>query len=100
MKTNTTSFEPIIQALNLKQLSKTEQEEILLDLNELLFKGTLVRLLERMDEKTQEEFDALLSSDASEEVVEKFLKKHVPHADAAVEETITELTNDILAVTT
>jgi hypothetical protein len=99
MRTNTTSFEDIMKALNVEELPEQEREEILLDLNELVFKGTLVRLLERMDEPTQEEFDALLSTDASEGDVEKFLQKHVPDADAAVDETIAELTNDILAVT-
>ena len=52
-----------------------------------------------MDEKTREEFDTLLDANAPEEEIEAFIQAHVPDADSAVEETVAELTSDILAVT-
>ncbi len=89
----------IIEALNLAELPEAEQEEMLLDLQDLVFKGTMVRLIEMMDEKTREEFSALLDKDAAEEEIEAFIEKHVPNADAVAQDTMDELTDDILAVT-
>jgi hypothetical protein len=94
-----TRMEDVIEALNIFELPEEEQEELLNDLNELIFKGTLVRLLERMNDKTREEFSQLLEQDAPEEVVEAFIEKHVVNADSAVEDAIIELRDDILAVT-
>ena len=94
-----THTKSIIEALDLAELEPEEQEEILGDLNELIFKGTLLRIIERMDDSTRNAFNVLLDGDAAEEVVEAFIDKHVPDADNAVTETITELANDILAVT-
>jgi len=89
----------MINALDLASLSPEEQEAVLLDLNELVYKGTMLRLVEGMDDKTRLEFTALMESDASEEEVEAFLTERVPDADLAVTETVAELTNDILAAT-
>ncbi len=95
----TTKFDNIVDALNLTELSPEEQEEILLDLNDLIFKGSVVRLIERMDDKTREKFGKLIEQDASGEEIDTFIKKNVPDADEAVKDTIQELTDDILAVT-
>jgi succinate dehydrogenase flavin-adding protein (antitoxin of CptAB toxin-antitoxin module) len=99
MTTDSKQFTTILEALNLAELEPAEQEEILLDLNELVFKGTLVRLIERMSQKAREEFDQLLNSNASEDEIQAFITKHVPDPDSAVTETLAELTNDILVVT-
>lgn len=89
----------ILDALNFTALEQEEQQELLLDLHELIFKSTFLRLLERMDEQTREEFTALLDRDASEEEVQGFLELKVPDADSAVEEAVQELTSDILTLT-
>ncbi len=89
----------ILEALDISSLPAEEQEEILLDLNSLIFKGSLIRLIERMDEPTKDAFNVLMDTDPSEDEVETFLAKHVPDADAAVQETLDELASDILAVT-
>jgi 16S rRNA C1402 (ribose-2'-O) methylase RsmI len=96
-----TAKEPqnILEALNLSELLPEEQEEILLDIHELILKGTLVRLAEQMDEKMRGEFEVLLDADSSEEEIADFIEKNVPNADNALEETVAELTNDILAAT-
>ncbi|MBA3789135.1 hypothetical protein H0X32_01925 [Patescibacteria group bacterium] len=100
MSTDSTTYTKILDALNLSELEPEEQEEILLDLNDLVFKGTLIRLIERMPARIREEFDSLLATDPSEDVMEAFIQKNVPDADSAVTETLAELTDDILAVTT
>lgn len=99
MTTAPTDLTKIMDALNMEGFSVEEQEELLLDLNELVFKGTMVRLIERMDDETRIAFNELMDSDASEEEVEAFLHAHVPDADAAVQETIQDISSDILAVT-
>lgn len=89
----------LLEALDISALPAEEQEELLLDLNSLVFRGTLVRLIERMDEDARKDFDALMETDPDEAEVEAFLMERVPDADTAVEETLQDLTNDIVAVT-
>ena len=89
----------LLDAIGISELAPEEQEELLLDLNSLIFKGSLVRLIERMDTSTRDAFNALLDTDPSEDEVEAFLAERVPNADLAVQETLNELTSDILAVT-
>ncbi len=98
--TDTDQFEAILKALDIEDLSEKEQEEILLDLNDLIMRGSMVRLIERMDEKTRDDFAVLMDRDAPQEEIEAFLAERVPGAEAAVAETIADLRDDILAVTT
>lgn len=89
----------LIDALDIGSLAPDEQEELLLDLNDLVYKGTLLRLVGMMDDKTKSDFEKLLDSDPEEEAVESFLEERVPDSGKAVEDTIQELRDDILAVT-
>jgi hypothetical protein len=97
--TSPTSLEEITRALNMDELPAEEQEKILLDLNALIFRGSIMRMLEQMDQQTRDEFNALAESDASEEQLKAFLDEKVPNADQAVADTIAALTSDILTVT-
>jgi len=98
-KTTPVPFEEIAKALDLESLSIDEQEEIMLDLNALIFKGTMVRLVEAMEPEVRAKWCELVEEEASEAVMENFLKENVPNADLAVVEVVRELTSDILAVT-
>ncbi len=89
----------IMTALQIDELAPEEQEELLLDLGDLILRGSMARLVERMDGKTREEFTALMERNASDEEVEAFLAARVPGADAAVQEAVQDLTDDILAAT-
>ena len=91
-------LEQIMTALDMADLSNEEQQEFLLELNSLIFKGSLVRLVERMDDSTRQEFSTLMDTDPEIEQVEQFLESKVENADGAVLETINDLTSDILAV--
>ncbi len=95
----TNPLSDITTALGLTELEPAEQEEVLLTLNDLIFRSSLVRVIEKMDDATRESFSVLLAKDAPEEEIEAFLKQNVPSADTAVQEAIAELTDDILAVT-
>lgn len=90
-------YAQIKDALGLEHLSVEEQEEILLDLDDMIQKGTLMRIVERMEDKTKSEFMKLAENEASEEEMDRFLREHVPEAQKALEETVEEITNDILA---
>lgn len=96
---NDTNFSQVMEALELNELPPEEQEALLLDLNSLIFRGSMVRLLERMDEKTRDDFARLVEGGVDEIGVETFLRERVPDADAAVAETVQEISDDILAVT-
>lgn len=89
----------ILKALQMSELSPEEQEQMLLDINAIIYEGSMVRIVERMDEQARADFEALMESDADEEAVEAFLKERVPDADALVAETVKELTDDILSGT-
>lgn len=89
----------ILRALEIENLSSEEQEELLLDLGDLVFRGSMLRFIERMDDATRESFNTLLDRNASEQEITDFLQKHIPNADAVVEETLADLRSDILAVT-
>ncbi|MDP2157431.1 MAG: DUF5663 domain-containing protein [Nitrospirota bacterium] len=89
----------LLDALEISDLPAEEQEAVLLEINELVFKGSMLRMIEQMDEATSEAFTALMDSDADEEAVEAFIAQNVPGADQAVLDTIKELTDDILVAT-
>lgn len=94
--TDTTNLQKLVAALDLTDLPASEQDEIMLDVNEAVFKSALVRIIEGMDEPTRAEFATLMESEASEEAIETFFAEKVPGATAAVEEAVESLTNDIL----
>lgn len=98
MTIDPTQSKDILEALNIAALEPAEQEEILLDLNSLIFRGTMVRLMERMDEQTRDDFAKFVEANPSEEAITAFLAERVPDADSAVTETLQDLTDDILAV--
>ena len=85
-------------ALDLEAFPLEEQNELLLDLNSVIFKKSLVRMIENMSEATRDEFAALMENEASEEEIEAFLTTKVPGADEAIAEAVETLTDDILAV--
>lgn len=89
----------LFDALDIASLELEEQEALITDIGSLLFKGTLLRLLPTMDEETKEAFMAILEGTPEDGAVEAFLKERVPNAEAAAQETLQELTSDILAVT-
>lgn len=89
----------LIEALQMNEFPAEEQEQMLLDLSDLVFKGSMIRLIERMDGDTREAFSALLESDPSEDDVLGFVDEHVPGYDEVVTETLEDITGDILAAT-
>jgi 5S rRNA maturation endonuclease (ribonuclease M5) len=94
-----TDLETITEALDLSELPVEEQEKLLVDIQELVLKGTMARLVEQMDEKTRNEFSLLMDSDPTGDQVADFIEAHITDSDKIVQETIADFANDILAVT-
>lgn len=94
----TAKLEQLIVALDLDALPSEEKDELLADVNETIFKKSLVLMIERMDEPTRAEFARLMESEASEAELEEFLATKVPGADEAIQEAVEILTDDILTV--
>lgn len=94
----TSQISAIMEALDMAELPEAQQEELLLDLNSLIFKGSIIRLMESMDGPTRDSFNALIETDPEPAEVERFLDKKVPGAEAVVQDTIADITSDILAV--
>ena len=99
MTTLPTNSNTLADLLGLELLEPSERIEMLNDVHDLIVKGTLVRLLERMNEKQKAGLDELMALDASEDEVQAYLEQNVPGADEAMRDTIAELQSDILAVT-
>lgn len=93
-----TPIQNLIDALKLNELEPEEQEAMILEVHELVFRGALARTIELMDEQTREEFSALLDTEPTENEVDEFLKTRVPGADTAVAEAVQEIADDILAI--
>jgi hypothetical protein len=96
--TVTASYESILEAIHYDQLSPSDQEAFLLDLNSLIYRGAVLRTVELMDEPTRAAWHDLVMSDAPEEKMRAFLERRVPGADLALADTVESLADDILAI--
>lgn len=92
-----TNLEKLINALDLDALPTEEREAFMVDLNTVIFKQALARMIEQMDEATREDFAKLMEREGSEEELEAFFTERVPGAAKVVEETVQTVTDDILA---
>ncbi len=94
----TSPTEMLFNALHLSAYTPQEQEQLLVDVSDTIFKGTLVRIIERMDTTTRNDFNTLMDEDADGEEVAAFLKERVPESDEATLEAVREVTADIAAL--
>lgn len=90
--------EALFNALNLSAYTPQEQEQLLVDVSDTIFKGTLARVIECMDTATRDDFNALMDKDADGEEITAFLKERVPESDEATLEAVREVTADIVAL--
>lgn len=95
----TTLSEELLRALDLEALAPEEQEALMLELHDLIARGSILRLMERMDEGTKDRFAKLVEGTVSNEEIEAFIVQNVPDANAIVAETVRQLTDDIVTAT-
>ena len=93
-------FSKLMGSLRLDRLPLSEQDEITLQLNALLFKSALVHFLEQLSPKEREAYKALIDRGASLEECASFLKGHKKLMDQSVAVAVDELAGDILGGTT
>ncbi|MDB5189100.1 MAG: hypothetical protein JWL82_57 [Parcubacteria group bacterium] len=96
----TDSYNAILSSVEFDEFTPEEQETFLRDLNSLVFRGAVLRTIERMDEGTRDDWYRFLAQNPSQEKIRLFLERRVPGADLAIAETVESLAGDILAVTT
>jgi predicted nucleotidyltransferase len=96
---STNNFEKILTALEIDLMTPEEQAEIMIDLGNLIHRGTMIRIMEEMPETDKEELHTLMEKGSSEEEIVTYIYKHLPNTDSLVQEVLTEITDDILAVT-
>jgi hypothetical protein len=94
-----TPLAQIEKALGLDELEQDERDQIIADIGDLVFRSSMVRFIERMDEPTKDKFDALMARNPGEEAVVAFLEANDPDADGVIQSAVQDITNDILAVT-
>ena len=91
-------YNELLRKLGFTLFEPYEQEEMLLALSSIIFRGSLVRMVERMDEKTREDFSHLCARGVSDEEMAAFIEGRVPDAQEAIRETIQELEEDVNAL--
>ena len=84
----------IIKELGIDQLPPEKQEEILTAMTEVLLKRLTVRVLEKLDEKQQEEFSQV-SAGGDLEKVNQFFAANVPDYENIIQEEIGQFKEDM-----
>lgn len=95
---NPTESHSLLHTLGLDALPAKDQKEMLITLSDLVFRSSLVKLVERMDDKTRLDFSVMCVKGATAEQMAAFMQERVPNADAVVRETIDELAADVAAL--
>lgn len=97
---NTILSKDIVKEWGLGSLPETKQVEIVSRIGRIIYQAILVRALDILSEKEQEEFDALLDKDSTTpDDVLAFLQKKIPTFDQLVLEERKILKEDILIPT-
>ena len=76
----------ISTVLNIDNLPEEKREQILTDVGGIIFQNVLMRVLENMPEKEQDEFEALLDKNADSEEVFEFLNSKTQNFPKIIEE--------------
>jgi len=77
----------ILKELQIDQLPLEKQEEVLTAMTELLLKRLTVRVLEKLDEKQQEEFGQV-SASGDPDKISQFFAANVPDYEKIIQEEI------------
>jgi len=78
--------EKIIKSLELDKLSEKEQEDTLLRIGGIIYQNVLMRVLDVMEDKDQDEFEKLLDNNGSPEEIFTFLKNKNPNFEQIITE--------------
>lgn len=76
----------ITNVLELEKLPLEERQEIILRVGALIYQNVLMRVMEIMTEKDQDEFEKLLDKNAGPEDIFAFLKEKINDFEKIIEE--------------
>ena len=77
----------IIRDLGIDSLPEKEQEEALLTVGDIIFKGIIIKAMDLLSEADKDEFEKVLEK-SEENAVLDFLKSKIPNLDDLVKEEI------------
>jgi len=76
----------IIEVLELENLPREEAEEILIRTGAVIYENVLLRVMETMTEKDQDDFEKILDNEGKPEEIFSFLKERVKDFEKIVKE--------------
>ncbi|MFA6524485.1 MAG: DUF5663 domain-containing protein [Candidatus Paceibacterota bacterium] len=76
----------IIEILDLDNLPREEAEEILIRTGAVIYQNVLMRVMETMSEKDQDDFEKILDNEGKPEEIFSFLKDKVKDFEKIVKE--------------
>lgn len=76
----------IVNALQLENLPPEEQQEIIIRIGTVIYQNVLMRVMEVMTEKDQDEFEKLLDKNANPEDIFAFLKDKIKDFEKIIDE--------------
>ena len=76
----------IIEILGLENLPREEAEEILIRTGAVIYENVLLRVMETMTEKDQDDFEKILDAEGKPEEIFSFLKERVKDFEKIVKE--------------
>jgi len=83
----------IIKDLELDKLTPQEQEEILVRIGSVIYQNVLMRVLDTMEDKDQDEFEKLLDKNASSEEIFNFLNSKNKNFEQIINEESNKFNN-------
>lgn len=78
--------ENIIKDLELDKLSEKEKEDRLIQVGDIIYQNVLMRVIETMSDKDQDEFEKILDNDGKPEDIFTFLNNKVPNFEQIINE--------------
>lgn len=76
----------ITKVLEIDNLPPQELQEMIMRIGTVIYQNVLMRVMETMKEKDQDEFEELLDKNASPEEIFSFLKEKVKNFEEIIEE--------------
>jgi len=86
----------IFEELKIENLSDEEKADFLARAGELLQKRILLRIIDSMNEKEQEEFEKFLEKETNQEKINQYLEEKVPNLEEIIKEETEAMRKDIL----
>ncbi len=76
----------IIKSFGIEAASPEVQEELISQIGALIFQGSLMRAMERVEEKDLEKFETILNNNADPDMIFAFLVENIPGFEQIVAE--------------